>query len=253
MEKMIIVKLNSREKKELFDVIARQEDKKSAYIAAVNYCEKKGITAPGNYNGVLSVALAFFAFCKADKKDVTGYIRHYANFKKQCYYRLSDFGAFGDLAETLARLACKPRNLWSLRDIHVKRAGDVDIVIRGKKFELGTNGKTFSESTENDAMTGKYSAVCYGVFTNDEKRDLFNMAIMTPDNAIKNFANMFFVFPDKIEFYDFMTQKIDNKPWFKFKPNTGRWQIVYYDSRAAKFIAKTDEYNIMTLSEYIAK
>ena len=93
------------------------------------------------------------------------YIRNYANAKQTARNERNDLGAFGDLHETLVRIAMKGNyNLLHKNDLHVKKAGVADVTCKGVKFEVGQNGKTWQEGTADDAMNGRFKAVAYGMY-----------------------------------------------------------------------------------------
>ena len=217
---------------------------------------KKGMVENGGeYNAMLAVALAFYAYKKAQYEGKRPYdcIASYAHFKHITSEKLDDYGAFGDTVETCIRIACKPASLVSFNDLHVKRQNEVDITIRGEKCEVGTNGKTFLESEENSPMEGKYEKIVYGVFSNDEKESIFQLLENgNTEKALESLLKMVYVF-DKETFYTCMTEKTGRGSMYQYKPSLNRWQVIYNPSKHGAFLQMVENEKIPTLGEYLKK
>jgi hypothetical protein len=164
---------------------------------------------------------------------------------------LDDYGAFGDTVETCVRVACKPAALVSFNDLHVKRQNEIDITIRGEKCEIGTNGKTFLESEEDSPMNGNYEKVVYGVFSNDEQEQIFQLLENgNTEKALASILSMMYVF-DKETFYACMTEKTGRGSMYQYKPTMDKWQVIYNPSKHAAFLKMVENENIPTLNEYL--
>lgn len=258
--KNTVKELKPREKAAILAVASDAVDnglsKNEAIKAICQKMIKIGVVEKsGCFNEMLSVALAFYSLEKAKKegKKPIETLSEYAHFKRLCGEKLDDFGAFGDTLETCLRVSCKPENLVSWNDLHVKRQNAVDVTIKGVKFEIGNNGKTFLESDENNPMSGKYEKICYGVFTKEEQMILYDMLENGEyRKAFQNMQNMSYVF-DKETFYHIMTEKTGRGAMYTYKKTSGKWQVVYNPSKHGLFLKAVESENIETLAEWMKK
>lgn len=121
-------------------------------------------------------ACAKFAI-KTGDLHILEYIRMLAEIKEDNETALHDFGAFGDLYEILIRCAFVRKKAllkWSM--LSVKQINAVDIVSRKYgKIEVGHNGKTLTFGTMNDFMKGDYDSFVYGVFSEEDKKAIYNL------------------------------------------------------------------------------
>lgn len=209
----------------------------------------------GAYNQMLSVAISFYCVAlakKEGKKPIEG-LKSYATFKKACGLNLNDFGAFGDTIETCIRVFSKPANLVNWSDLHVKRQSEVDITIKGVKMEVGNNGKTFLESDENNPMNGKYQKIIYGVFTKAQQENIYRLLIIgNYEEAKKAIYKRMYVF-EKETFFDCMTTKTGRGSMYQYKPQAGKWQVIYNPSKHGAFCAMVESEKIETLEHYMTK
>lgn len=247
--KNTVCKLSSRQKAAVLSVasecVKQGKDKSDAVKAIIRKLYSLNVVEnSGDYNAALAVALSFYSMEKArhDEKKPIDCLATYAAFKQASEKHFSDYGAFGDFIETVLRCSCKPLNLVTFSDLHVKRQSETDIIIKGKKCEIGHNGKTFANSSEFDCIGEKVDFIVYGVFDNDEKAALYKLAIDGEfEKLFNNVRTMLYVFPVD-EFAAFMTEK-----GFKFKGE--RWQVIYNDSRARKFLEKVEEEETPTVND----
>lgn len=142
---------------ELFPVQFPVTEKLSFLAFALSSCAKEGI--------------------KRGELAILDYLSMLADIKENNETDISDFGAFGDLYEILIRCALM-RKLslvrWSM--LSVKDISTADIV--SKKYgiiEVGHNGKTLSFGTVFDYMEGEYTSVIYGVFSSEDKKEVYNL------------------------------------------------------------------------------
>ena len=241
--KNTVINLKPREKSAILRIITEGIENGLSKKETIKQAEKKMVSLKlveneGVYNEMLAVCLAFYEMenARINGTDITEYIVKYCHFKMVTYYKLSDYGAFGDMVETLTRVASKPRNFVKYSDIHVKRQGETDITVKGVKIEVGINVKTLLESTEQNAMNGKYKKVFYGVFDDMEMQTLFNLCadIATIEKGIENILKMLYVF-SKDEFFSFMTEKTGRGSMFQYKPTADKWQVIYNTSKHKAF------------------
>ena len=258
--KNTLKELKPREKESILAVIrngiANNEEKKDIITKAEKKMVSIGLVEKGGaFDQMLSVCLALYTVekAKAEGKKPIDLLPLYVAFKRACYNALDDFGAFGDVIETVCRIACKPSALVTFADLHVKRQNDVDITIRKTPFEIGTNGKTFLESTEDAPMDGKYKMISYGVFDKEEKESIFNLFITGQiEKGLTAVCSMMYVF-DKDTFFECMTTKTGRAAMYQYKPSAGHWQVIYNGSKHTAFLKRTESENIPTLGEWLKK
>lgn len=125
--------------------------------------------------------LSMFAQKALDSKVITvrEYLQLYALWKKQAFEYNRDFGAFGDLFETLVRVCFLPNiNFAHKAHLHVADLKKTDLI--SKKYgriEIGQNGKTLQEGTITDYMAGNYNTFIYGVFDGQTMQEIFDDCI----------------------------------------------------------------------------
>ena len=256
--KNTVKELKPREKAAIMDTAKKAVESGLNKVEAVKSIEKKMLAMnivekSGAFNEMLAVALAVYSMekAKAEGKRPIECLKEYAHFKRLCGERLDDFGAFGDTLETCLRIACKPENLVSWNDLHVKRQSAVDITIKGVKFEIGNNGKTFLESEEEDPMAGKYEKIGYGVFSKEEQKALYILLENGEyKKAFSSFLSMVYVF-DKETFFHSMTGKTGRGAMYTYKQTMGKWQVVYNPSKHGLFLKMVEQENIKTLAEWL--
>lgn len=129
-----------------------------------------------SYLAFTFAACAKFAI-KCGDLNILEYIAILAEVKEGNEKDIHDFGAFGDLLEVLIRCAfMRKKSLvqWSM--LSVKSIENADIV--SSKYgiiEVGHNGKTLTFGTVFDHMAGNYNSVVYGVFSEDDKKEVYRL------------------------------------------------------------------------------
>lgn len=141
----------------LFPVQFPSVDKLSFLSFTLSSCAKEGI--------------------KRNELTILDYLSILADIKENNEQEINDFGAFGDLYEILVRCAFMRKLAlvrWSM--LSVKDIKTADIV--SKKFgvvEVGHNGKTLTFGTMFDYMDGDYTSMVYGVFSEEDKKEVYNL------------------------------------------------------------------------------
>lgn len=167
--------------------IETREDVEKVGKLAVKICvEKFPVQFPKN-NGKLYIAFALSATAKEAVKRgtllVLDYIAILAEVKEEnhnaetSYNGNADYGAFGDLYEVLIRCAfVRSLSLVRWSALSVKDINHADIM--SKKYgiiEVGHNGKSLTFGTMFDFMEGNYTSVVYGVFSEEDKKEIFRL------------------------------------------------------------------------------
>ena len=176
-----------------------------------------------------SVGLGCYHAAHAD--NFMNFLSNYSAFKAEMFIKLRDLGAPADMIETAVHCIAS-RQWWrvKIKNLHVSAIGKIDVKIGGKCWEIGTNGKTFAESTENDYMCGKYTGVIYGVFSDEEYTEICDLFISGKTlEALTYIAQRLYVWEDKYEFKQFM-QNIGRNGYFVWKKSIKAAQVVYNGS-----------------------
>jgi hypothetical protein len=251
--------IKPRQKAAFFAQCEKAEGKAQIFEIAKNFvlAQKESLK---NYDNeevkkiIYNLFACGFAWYNMKKAETwVDYMQSYATFKANTYEKLSDYGAFADLVETTAHLLVN-KKIWRVRlsTLHVSKIGNIDLRLNGQKIEVGTNGKSWLESTENDPMNGNFTAVIYGVFSEDEKQAICNLfAEGQVKKAIATIANMLYYFEDKYSFADFINS-ISRSPSLVWKKQ-GYFQTVYNPSKHGAFIRKVENENVPTFADIIGK
>ena len=198
---------------------------------------------PDQFPADVFPALFAFVLSNVGKKAVrtlqlsaVDYIRLFAQVKQENCILRNDFGAFGDLFELLTRLALvKNLNLINWRMLTVKSINESDVV--SKKFgtiEIGQNGKTWSNATLYDYMAGDFTAVIYGVFSDEDKKDVFELCKAGRiADAIEYVASYAVLWLDKYEYLKDMNELTRGKG---LTVKSGAVQTVFNEGKRAAFI-----------------
>ena len=199
-----------------------------------------------------SVVLASYnmEYSLISNESVQDYLQKYLLFKFAQYYNFSDYGAIGDAIETICHAAVN-EYWWRVKreNLHVAATGKVDLTYKKQKLEVGTNGKSFLESTEEDYMNGKYSGVIYGVFSDDEKIMLYEYLKQGKlKQVISSVLDMLYFFPTKQGFSDFMAM-VGRSSSLKWKGDY--MQVIYNPSKHNAFLEKAEKENVKTFADYI--
>ena len=134
---------------------------------------------------------------------VLDYIALLAEVKEENETAINDFGAFGDLYEILIRCAFLRKIAlvrWSALSVKDVENNDIE----SKKFgimEVGHNGKTLTFGTLFDYMEGKYTSVVYGVFSEEDKTQVYEYCKTKQyDKAIELVTSYSVYWSDKYDF-----------------------------------------------------
>ena len=201
---------------------------------AVEYCNDNGI---GQAEQSIIVAYISYRYAMDNTTTVTEYLKQYADFKLWACECLNDFGALNDLFECLIRIASKRNfNLVKLSDIRVKTASQTDITLNGVKYEIASNGKTWTQGTQTDYMSGNFVGVIYGVF---EKQDMiYAIDCIKQGNvktAVNYIASLACIWTEKHNF-QYAMDSLTRGKGITYKPCLGRPQTVYNAGKYKAFV-----------------
>lgn len=213
----------------LFPVQFPSVDKLSFLSFALSSCAKEGI--------------------KRGELKILDYLSMLADIKQENESNRKDFGAFGDLLEVLVRCAMMKKIAlvrWSM--LSVKDIKTDDII--SKKFgivEVGHNGKTFSYGTMFDYMDGNYTSVVYGMFSDEDKEDIYSLVHHKEyDRAIAYISDYCGYWANK---YDFQ-KDMDNLTRGKGITAKGaNIQAVYNEGKYTAFVHALEEGTITSLAD----
>lgn len=185
-------------------------------------------------------------------ENVFDYFRAYATFKAENYIRLADYGAVSDLIETAVHCIAS-RALWRvhLKTLHVSIVGAIDVTINRIKWECGTNGKSFMESTPVDFMAGKYNGMMYGVFNDKEKETLCNLFISGKTfEGLTYIAKRLYVWEDKNAFVPFCAT-LCRKSALEWNKAGNYARFRYSESTDKAFRNEVKKQEIISLYQYM--
>ena len=218
-------------------------DRQAIETVARSIIDKLVNDFPEQFPADVFPALFAFVLSNVGKKAVrtlqlsaVDYIRLFAQVKQENSILRNDFGAFGDLFELIIRLALvKNVNLINWRMLTVKAINESDIV--SKRFgniEVGHNGKTWTQATLYDYMEGDFCAVIYGVFSEEDKRDIFELCQAGQIvEAIEYACSYAVLWTDKYQYLNDMNNLTRGKG---LTVKSGNVQTVYNESKRAAFI-----------------
>lgn len=215
----------------LFPVQFPSADRLSFLSFALSSCAKEGI--------------------KRGELKILDYLSMIADIKENNESELKDFGAFGDLLEILVRCAFMKKLAlvrWSMLSVKDIKTDD----ITSKKFgivEVGHNGKSLTFGNMFDYMDGNYTSVVYGVFSDDDKKDVYNLVRNKEyEKAIDYVSNYCGYWSDK---YDFQ-KDMDNLTRGKGITAKGaNIQVVYNEGKYNAFVNALEEGTIKSLAEVL--
>ena len=180
---------------------------------------------------------------------VLEYIAILAEVKENNEKDIHDFGAFGDLFEVLIRCALMRKYSlvkWSM--LSVKAINTSDII--SKKFgivEVGHNGKTLSYGNLFDYMAGDYTSIVYGVFTEEDKKEVYNLCKAHKYEKALDYVTSYSVYwASKYQFQEDMDNLTRGKGITAKKCGI---QVVYNDGKYNAFINAIEEGNLTSLYE----
>ena len=176
-------------------------------------------------------------------------------YKAKAFRLLNDLGAFGDLIEIcLHLLVCREKWRVNMAHLHVMPLKEIDIRYNGQPIEVGTNGKTWSQSLKDDPMNGKFLAVIYGVFSDDEKADICKLIVNGEvEKGLNEIASMLYYFDDKAQFFNLMQNNVGRSETIVWKKSIHRYQTVYNAAKHSAFLRMVDEHNIPTFREILGE
>lgn len=196
--------------------------------------------------------LAVWSVNRSD--DMFSYLANYAEWKARITETFNDFGAFADLVETCVH-AIVNLKIWrvNLRNLHVSAIGKIDVRFHGVRFEVGTNGKNWLESTKSDFMTGKFDGVIYGMFTDEDKEMILNHFINGDILAgLNTICSFLYVWENKYDYLDFM-QGISRKPSITWWEAQQVARVRYNPSKVKAFTSAINNSYVPNLGEYVTR
>lgn len=213
----------------LFPVQFPSVDKFSFLSFALSSCAKEGI--------------------KRGELKILDYLSMLADIKENNENERKDFGAFGDLLEILVRCAFMKKLAlvrWSMLSVKDIKTDD----ITSKRFgivEVGHNGKSLTYGTMFDYMDGSYTSVVYGMFSDEDKKDIYSLVRAKQyEKAIDYVCNYCGYWSNK---YDFQSD-MDNLTRGKGITAKGEnIQIVYNIGKYNAFQSAIEEGKIITLAD----
>lgn len=197
-------------------------------------------------------ALALSGYSVGHADNVFDYFAEYASFKAESFIRFNDLGAISDLIETAVHCIAS-RELWRVKlyNLHVSDMGKIDVKINRIKWECGTNGKSFMESTEADYMHGKYSAIMYGVFNEEEENTLCEYFTSGKTfEGLTYVAKRLYVWEDKNAFVPFCN-KLAKRSALEWNASGNYARFRYNNGTDKAFRREAKAEGIKTLYEYM--
>ena len=178
------------------------------------------------------------------------FMAYYSEHKARIANELQDYGAFGDLLELLVRLAFVPKNLRRASMLAVKSSNHADMI--SKKIgtaEIGHNGKTWTNATLFDYMEGDFTSVVYGMFSEQDKNDVYNLcACGQYEKAVEYISEYMCVWPNKYDFLHDMDNLSSGRGIALKGENV---QSVYNDGKYRQFQNAIENEQFITLSEFL--
>ena len=190
---------------------------------------------------------------KTGDLNVLEYIAILAEVKEENEQDIHDFGAFGDLFEVLVRCAfMRKQSLvrWSM--LSVKSIETADII--SKKYgiiEVGHNGKTLTFGTLFDHMSGDYTSMVYGVFTEEDKKEVYTLCKNKEYEKALDYVTSYSVYwASKYQFEDDMNNLSRGKGITVKQCGV---QVVYNASKYNAFISALEEGKFISLYEMLKR
>ena len=235
---------------------SREDIEKAALSIVDNLCALFPVQFPSvDRLSFLSFALSSCAKegIKRGELAILDYLSMLADIKENNEQDIKDFGAFGDLLEILVRCAFM-RNIslvrWSV--LSVKAINQNDIASRKYGIvEVGHNGKTFTYGTMFDYMAGDYTSVVYGVFSEEDKKEVYSLVRNKEyEKAIDYISNYCGYWANK---YDFQ-KDMDNLTRGKGITAKGaNIQAVFNEGKYNAFLLALDDGRITSLADTLKK
>lgn len=186
---------------------------------------------------------------KTGQLKVIDYLAMIAEAKERNAEYLHDFGAFGDLFEILIRCAfMKKLSLVTWSALSVKDVLTCDIVSKKYgKIEVGHNGKTLTYGTLFDYMEGDYDSIVYGVFSDDDKKAVYDfLKNKQYDKAIETVCVYSVYWNNKYKFREDMDNLTRGKG---ITVKSGQIQVVFNPGKYNAFVQAIENGIFTSLDE----
>lgn len=166
--------------------------------------------------------------------------------------KLNDTGAMGDAIETVIHLLAM-RRTWRTqkKNLHVSVIGATDVTINGIRFEAGHNAKLWNDSTMDDAMSGPFDGVIYGMIDPDDLRGVATLMKVDFIRGITELSNMMYVFEDKNEYLEVMQNDLGRSETLKYREDLDKIVTVYNGSKQKAWTSRMEGAEFPTLTEYM--
>lgn len=180
------------------------------------------------------------------------YMKRYISWKLTTFTKLNDTGAIGDAIETAIHLIAM-RQTWRTqrKNLHVSDIGKTDVKINAIRFEVGHNAKLWNDSTIDDAMSGPFDGVIYGMIEYDEMVAIAKLMRTDFVRGLTEMANMMYVFEDKNEYLEVMQNDLGRSETLKYREDLDKIVTVYNGSKQKAWINRMEGAEFPTLTEYM--
>ena len=188
---------------------------------------------------------------KSGDLTVLEYISILASVKEENEKEIADYGAFGDLFEILIRCAfIRKYNLVSWSALSVKAIDTSDMI--SKKYgiiEIGQNGKTLSHGTVFDFMSGDYTSIVYGVFSEEDKKAVYSLCRNKDyEKALDYVTSYSSYWESKYQFESDMNSLTRGKG---ITIKSGSIQVVYNSGKYNAFVNALENGTFTSLYEFL--
>ena len=195
-------------------------------------------------------ACAKFAI-KCGDLNILEYIAILSEVKENNEKDIHDFGAFGDLFEVLIRCAfMRKKSLVKWSALSVKSIETSDII--SKKYgiiEVGHNGKTLTFGTVFDYMSGDYTSMVYGVFSEEDKKEVYSLCREKEYEKALDYVTSYSVYwESKYEFESDMNNLTRGKG---ITVKSCGIQVVYNDGKYNAFVNAIEDGKFTSLYEML--
>ena len=185
--------------------------------------------------------------------NIIEYLKLYAMVKERNESLIKDFGAFGDLFEVLVRCALMRKlSLVRWSALSVKDVMHSDIISKKYgKIEVGHNGKTLTFGTLFDYMEGDYNAIIYGVFSEEDKTEIYNLCKNGEyEKTLDYITSYCALWENKYKFQEDIDGLTRGKG---ITVKGGQIQVVYNPSKYSAFLDALEEGKITSLFETLKR
>lgn len=176
----------------------------------------------------------------------------YIHWKLTVADKLNDTGAMGDAIETVIHLLAM-RKTWRTqkKNLHVSAIGATDVRINGIRFEAGHNAKLWNDSTIDDAMSGPFEGVIYGMIDPDDLRGIAKLMRTDFLRGVTELANMMYVFEDKNQYFEVMQNDLGRSETLKYREDLDKIVTIYNGSKQRAWTKRMEGAEFPTLTEYM--